>query len=486
MTTPPPPDVSRPALDRLLAQGCETSTLDYKQAIDLDSARDIIEIAKDVGAFQPAGGHLVIGADNSGRLVPGGGIASGQVAKFDEANLRGKLARYLGTDFHMHTAVHRLPGVNVGIIHLPPHPDGYLPFRADGNHADPKRPGQQTTVFRAGDIYIRRGTASVKANDTEMRSLIQAAAMRAAAPAVLTWRADPATTEAATADALAADDDVAIRRFLGEAVRDARRLLTEPAATLDRLCELLDAIACFAARALRWGRGKHLPPAVDALHKLYVLVTLPGGAPRPGLAVPATRVMLAIVNRVLALGAVSVEERAWTAIPQLVLKAPHPDSSHWTNWIRHGQVHATRERLLSHTYPAGHAVAIPFLEQALLDVQNVHCLNPDAPDADRLRDLIAQFDALATLAVYHHAPGDGDHPYYPWHRAYHPNRYEPALAEMLRDPELRAVVYPADDCGLAQLLLKLQVFAASEFAKYDGGWPYMDDSIRVFVAGNQP
>jgi hypothetical protein len=40
-------------------------------------------------------------------------------------------------------------------------------------------------------------------------------------------------------------------------------------------------------------------------------------------------------------------------------------------------------------------------------------LNPDAPNVEPFRSRLAGFDALATLAVWHYAPGDRDHPYYP-------------------------------------------------------------------------
>jgi hypothetical protein len=109
-------------------------------------------------------------------------------------------------------------------------------------------------------------------------------------------------------------------------------------------------------------------------------------------------------------------------------------------------------------------------------------VNADAPRIERFRSLLAQFDALATIAVWGLAPGDHDHPYYPWHRAYEPNFYEPALVRLLRDNELRSVVFPGDDEVLAKVLQYLQHFSQSEFARFDGGWPYMAAEIKEFVA----
>lgn len=177
------PDVNRSTLDRLIDLGAESATLDFKQSFNLDDRRELVEVAKDVGAMMPRGGHIVIGADSSGQVIAGAGISPNHRQHFDEANLRGKLARYLGTNFEMHTAVHEVEGVLIGVIHVQPHRQGFLAFKADGTYQDPRDQTRTQTAFREGDIYVRRGTASVRANQEEINRIIQETANRLSSPA---------------------------------------------------------------------------------------------------------------------------------------------------------------------------------------------------------------------------------------------------------------------------------------------------------------
>lgn len=81
-------------LDELMAAGCECEDLDFKATIDLTNRTEVVEFAKDVGAFLDKGGSIVIGADDVG--CPSRGITEDTVALLDESRVRNKLARYLG------------------------------------------------------------------------------------------------------------------------------------------------------------------------------------------------------------------------------------------------------------------------------------------------------------------------------------------------------------------------------------------------------
>jgi hypothetical protein len=83
------------------------------------------------------------------------------------------------------------------------------------------------------------------------------------------------------------------------------------------------------------------------------------------------------------------------------------------------------------------------------------------------------------------APGDRDHPYYPWHRAYEGSRYEPAIAQLINNDELRDAVFPDADEVLAQLLLHIEQFSIQEMSRYGGGWRYADSTIVAFVAAER-
>jgi hypothetical protein len=226
---------------------------------------------------------------------------------------------------------------------------------------------------------------------------------------------------------------------------------------------------------------------LESLERMYRVLLTDHGSPSRDLAQPAHQMMMAIINRVLGLGVVAIDRRAWWAIPELVIRRPDVEqfrSGFYTNWVRHTTTAAANADALHHTQEDGRRVRTAYLEHTISDIASVGCLNSDAPHTDRLRDRLAQVDALATMAVWGLAPGDRDHPYYPWHRAYEPHRYEPALVELLTDAQLRAAVFPGDDPELARLLVHLQRFSTAEFAGFDGGWPYMAVEIRDFLDRN--
>jgi hypothetical protein len=160
----------------------------------------------------------------------------------------------------------------------------------------------------------------------------------------------------------------------------------------------------------------------------------------------------------------------------------------YTNWVRHTTTSASRAERggLSYTDSvSGQTVQATYLELTMLAVAPLRCLNPDAPSFEPFRTRLVGFDALATLSVWHHAPGDRDHPYYPWHRAYEGSHFEPAIAQLINDDALRDAVFPDTDEALAQLLLHLEQFSIQEMPAYGGGWPYTDPSIVSFVAAER-
>jgi hypothetical protein len=53
------PVVSRERLDQLLSEQHESAALDYEATVDLNERRDIVELAKDIGAMSTAGGPLL-------------------------------------------------------------------------------------------------------------------------------------------------------------------------------------------------------------------------------------------------------------------------------------------------------------------------------------------------------------------------------------------------------------------------------------------
>lgn len=146
--------VSVEALANLLAVQAERDWLDYKQQCDLSTARDVIELAKDVGAMVITGGYVVVGADDGGR--PSGDVQRPEL--FDAATVHAKLAKYLPKPLEVRSATHRYQGQCYAVLYVAPHQDGFCVFEREGTYQDPG--GQRQTVFRPGDVFARHGTRS--------------------------------------------------------------------------------------------------------------------------------------------------------------------------------------------------------------------------------------------------------------------------------------------------------------------------------------
>ena len=72
-------------LTSLLNEGTERPGLDYKQRVDLNQTKDLVVIAKHLGAMQIDGGYIVVGADNNGK--PSRQLTEPEAKLFDEATL---------------------------------------------------------------------------------------------------------------------------------------------------------------------------------------------------------------------------------------------------------------------------------------------------------------------------------------------------------------------------------------------------------------
>lgn len=147
-----PPNVTEDQLKLLLDQQSETEILDYKAELDLvdktKKSRAQVELAKDIAALLSGrGGHLVIGADESG--TPTGLVSAEQIAQLDESRLRKRLEKFIPEGFEIRVASHKIDGTLVALIHVSPHPDGLVVMRADGIYREGEK---ERVVFREGTL----------------------------------------------------------------------------------------------------------------------------------------------------------------------------------------------------------------------------------------------------------------------------------------------------------------------------------------------
>lgn len=111
-------------LRELLAAG-EQTHLDYKQVLDLQRAKDKLNLVKDLIALsnRPGGGYLLVGVTNQG--TPCAPIGTFERKPFDGANL-GQLVRgYIEGQVHINSQVYELDdGHEVVVVQIDGHRDG--------------------------------------------------------------------------------------------------------------------------------------------------------------------------------------------------------------------------------------------------------------------------------------------------------------------------------------------------------------------------
>jgi hypothetical protein len=164
--------VSAERLQQLLNVGHERPELDYKEECDPSSTRDLVELAKDIGAMMMGGGYIVIGADSQGRASTRA-WPSGR-GLYDESRLCAKLRKYFGRRPTVSLAEHDLDR-HYALIWIAPHPDGYAMFAADGQY---ERNGETVKVFSRGEVYHRSGTSSERLSPEGFKELIAAITKR--------------------------------------------------------------------------------------------------------------------------------------------------------------------------------------------------------------------------------------------------------------------------------------------------------------------
>jgi hypothetical protein len=173
MTSPPEhayhDRVSRSAIEALLPTKGEGDTWDFKETLgDTSSTGVRVNLAKDALAFcnLPRGGSLVIGVTKDYQLV---GLRSSET--IDTSTLRKAVEKYVDGDFVVVAAEHELtlPGETVpkrfGIVYFGRRTAQPVLAAIDGNLPS-------GCLFRQGDILVRRGAQSIRANSGEVRQLL--------------------------------------------------------------------------------------------------------------------------------------------------------------------------------------------------------------------------------------------------------------------------------------------------------------------------
>lgn len=501
------PVVTREKLGQLLDEQHESETLDYKATCDLRERRDIVELAKDVGAMQVDGGFIVVGADDRGN--PTGQLTEEQARLLDEATVRAKLDAYIPEPYDLRVAVHDVEGSLCGVIYVGPNPRGWCIFKRDGIYE--RANGRQETIFRAGDVFARHGSASERWRqediDRVVRRLIErerevwrrglaedleqviagsAAQNLAGGPvAGLTWKVDAQTFIDTAVEQLRRGDDIPLRLLLSGAGAEVGSLMGEE----DGAAEIgvyLDRLACLGATLLLIGRRELFDEVIAALVAVYDQGFGEEGVPKRDTPVTPQQLWLMVVERLVAMGGLAVRREDWNAVRTLAMQRGHgrdfdSDGFRYPSWLRHAVTMAARSNLFREQQ-GDRVVEVSLLSLALGHIRRNPCLRPDLPEEDeRLLDSLCQFDVLAALMAIAETRSVAMRVFYTNFARFYSHRTEPAIVRLIEDREMREIVYPLGDDDLAVALRALNARASEEGWRFAGWDGFLDERIQVFL-----
>jgi hypothetical protein len=481
----PTRQVDEETLRQLLAVQAESDTLDFKREIHLDRRRDVVLLAKDIAAMSATGGHLVIGADERG--VPTGALAERDLVLLDEASLAAKLARYLPPLTAFRTAWHRICGDAVALIAVLPHPLGVCVMAADGDH-------DGGTEFRAGDVFVRRGTANQRWRERDVSAFLerqretvredvrreltedfrlalrdaQAASPQPAQPP-LDWALDVDTFVEAAVSQLRAGDDLKIRSLLSGVPATLAAARSERA--IQRTAEALDRVGALMCELLIAGRHDLLVIAVRTLASSWVTRM---GSRHPAEPVPGSLLGIMQLERLFPVGALAVRSHDWDTVRSLATAPVRGVGRLGPHWLRAAQRAAEREDAFNR-YAQPRPARVAVISLALDTVGRLPRLAPDvATDDEALTTSLCEFDLLATLATLDTDPdaeGTLDTANF---AGWFSHRTDPIVLELLDErASVRRAIYPRSDAELAEALLVVARRAAA--GDMSGTWDGFED-----------
>jgi tetratricopeptide (TPR) repeat protein len=169
--------MSEEKLKELILAKMEAEDLDYKEYLYLDSQKAVLELCEDIMAMANShGGYVVFGVDNS--YKPQGLPSSFHV---DEARIQQIIFNYMKPVAEVTYAEKSLKVDSAqekfAFLHVKQSDEVIVAFK-DGTWID-KTSRKTSCVFRSGDIYVRKGSRSVRADSDSVRLLLQRMGERA-------------------------------------------------------------------------------------------------------------------------------------------------------------------------------------------------------------------------------------------------------------------------------------------------------------------
>jgi hypothetical protein len=320
----------------LIAQGFETEELDYKNYFDPSDRDSVIEVIKDVAAMQAMGGYLLFGVDNSGNVT--GSLDSVDPRLFDETSMRAKFEKHFDGFLSLSVRTITVQGKKVVAVYMEPHPHGFAIIKADVEKGGKIK-------YRAGDVFVRHGTASVRGQHDDIAKVrasllarkraewirevrsgnvdsgqMVASSKEVSAPAAtLGWHLDAEELSAIVVEQLRRSDDIPVRLLLQDSVWDIFEALKRDNGK-GSVTLLLDRMAALLTLFLRLGRRDLYALGIDSLHAAYMSPRDLSGNYRHEMRVDPPEFWLNIYEVIAIVGAVATKLEDWASLRLLILQ----------------------------------------------------------------------------------------------------------------------------------------------------------------------
>jgi len=177
-------DFSAERLQMLIKLGVEEERLDYKSEYNLSDSKgtkDKVELVRDiVGMVNTYGGYIVLGVhevkNSTGKRFSPKGMSPEACTFLDVSDLRQQVEAYVTERIEIQFKLHTLSEYDnqtFGVIFVPPSRNSPIIFSNAGQYTDKSGPNiRNRTLFYAGDVVVRKGASTEKADQSDMRRII--------------------------------------------------------------------------------------------------------------------------------------------------------------------------------------------------------------------------------------------------------------------------------------------------------------------------
>jgi hypothetical protein len=486
--------VGEEKLIELITVGAEHPSLDFKRELNLGIAGKKLDFIKDCASMMnlPRGGYLVVGAEDDGK--PAKGYLTPSKEMFDSARLVQTVKGYVDAAVDIRAQVHTVmiegEPASMAVIYIAPPADGIPAVIFKDGFSPSPADGKQITHFRAGMVFTREGTTNAPVRHQSWAQVLenfrdqQRVAARADVDSLVhrvvqmmgtastpgriipDLAMDPGTFTEAVRETLDTEDNKAIRRFLVSARGSYRGSEDEETRSL-----ALNRIAAIATEAVGIRDLKVVEQVTDILFELYKgHLSEPG---RTGGKRGAETWWLAIILRIMSIGAAAVREGMYEAIPTLVLRHIGDDVYYYPSWIRHGLTMASRENLFvgeDGSTRGGGLIAMTseiIAEHPELRPDMTHESDP----GEECLDSLCQFDFLWCCLSLASDNNRRSESFYPSCSAYHQRRVMPVVLRIDSDADTRRAVFGeiTDDEAASSILTVIE-HARRQSWNYGGFW----------------